>query len=158
MATPLFFKAWQLNNLVYDTLLRYPFPIRMIPDLEKFILQKYCKKVSVSLSILVVVLLLYVNLFAQAVIFRSVKLKTYIILINIAMCGATALCLVLSGILLPCAHTLMIQFLNALIQSNKRLVELYGHKCVKYVEDNSTLHLLKKGSKQYKKLHKNLAY
>ncbi len=70
------------------------------------------------------------------------------ILINIAIAGTVVLCLALSGILLPFAHTLMIQYYNALIQSNNRLTDLSisGNPRAKYIESTTMSNLLKQGN------------
>ncbi len=139
MATSLFWKSWQLNNLVYDTLLRYSLPVKMIPKLEKFV---------TILLIILLAFLLYFNLLIEAVVFKSAELETYIILINIALAGSVALCLVLSSIIFPCAHTLFVQFFNALVESNNRLLKLSRQQSNNYIPDLSTFHLLKEGKSQ----------
>lgn len=150
MKTPLFWKTWQLSNLVYETLLRYNLPVKMLPSQGKFVLLKYFKKIHLIRLILLHAFILYINLVIQAVILRSIELKTYVVLINTAMAGTVALCLVLSGLILPCAHTLFVQFFNTQIQYNNFLLQLSGHPVPMYNTNDSTINLLRKGNSKPK--------
>lgn len=117
----------------------------MVPEFEKCVLQKHGKAFIAILCVLLLALALYINLLIQAVLFRSLELKMHVILFNTGIASSVALCLVLSATLLPSADIFMLQFLNALIQSNQRWSKHSGRQRFINVADISLSRFLKQG-------------
>lgn len=127
MATPLFWEAWKLSNSVYDVALKYPFTMKMIPETNRFVLENRKSKqipLCIALSIIFLYLLFYIYLILQAVFLSTKLMDKPTLLINTALAGMLALCLLLALIIQSCAHTVAVQHLNALIQYEKRLLKM----------------------------------
>ncbi len=121
MATSLCLKSWEIANIVYGSLLRYPFHLTMLNKQEKVVLENQKIKqlpLYILLVILLVALLLFIHLGIQA--FKTLSAKPYSILLDAAFSGMVFLGLVLAAMMFHYDDT-FVPFYNVLLKYQKEL-------------------------------------
>ncbi len=148
MATPLFWKAWELCNKVYDILLRYPYTFKMDLEAERFVMETLRKRLVplfVFLFLMSTYLILYLTLIIHHLVMKTAQAEIHIVLLNLTLAGMIALCLALAIIMQACGHTVIIQHYNNLIRYEKDILSLSSFSQINY-KIISALTLLKQGN------------
>lgn len=124
MATPLYWKSWEIANIFYDTILRYPMIIKMDTEKQKFILEtKLRKLVPLCTSFLLIILLsiafifviIEVLLFNSTIISRPMVVCYLLITVGLVVIISTAIrCL-------PYLETVACQYYCSMLTFDKQI-------------------------------------
>lgn len=125
MAMRLYWKSWEITNIVFNSLLRYPFHVFMLPQEKKMVLVN--PKVTevplfLSLLTLLAVFISYFVLIMKSLVFKTLSIEPHLVLLNIAISGMVFLCLLLVTILISYSQTFA-QYNNALLRYYTQIVE-----------------------------------
>lgn len=125
MATPLYWKSWEITNIVFTSLLRYPFHIFMLPQQKKLVFVTHKVK-QVPLFVLIIILLAFFNLYTfiilKTLVFKTLSIQPHLMLLNVAICGMIFLCLLIAAILLIYDNT-FVQYCNGVLDYDQQIVQ-----------------------------------
>lgn len=126
MATPLYWKSWEISNKFYSNLLRYPFIATCDTKNQVFIVQKnQIKLIPWYLSVisLTVVLLLLLTVIIESILFPERLLSSSILMLYIFNLGCAGLAVLLMFIVIPCVEVICCDYWNRLVQFENKLLK-----------------------------------
>lgn len=146
MATPLFWKAWELSNLEYNGVLPYPYSFKMDLKREKMVLVSQNNSqlpLYTCLMLLVLEVFLYGYVTIWAAIYKSDE--NQFTFINIVIANVIALVVILAEVIQANLQTIALHHFNTQIDFEKRFAKSNGQNRG-YVRNISLCSLIKRGN------------
>lgn len=122
MATPLYWKSWEVANTFYDTVLRYPMIIKMDTEKQKFVLETNLRKlVPIGISCLSLLLLCttFIAVLVEVLVFDSrIISRPMVICYLIITVGLVVI--ISTGIgCIPYLDTIMCQYYSCMLEFDR---------------------------------------